>query len=72
MIWYRSAPGFLCEARSGRSLAAAIQRFLALSPAERRKMGDSAREKVVQEFSEEKVIGAYIKLLDELAGSRVR
>lgn len=64
--------GLLCEVRSATSLAAAIERFLALSHEDRAEMGRRAREKVVAEFSEEKVFRPYLDLLAELTRPKVR
>lgn len=57
--------GFLCSVRDAASLASAIRRFAELPAAERLAMGQSARNKVQERFSEEFVIRAY---LDVLAG----
>lgn len=51
--------GFLCEARNAASLGAAMERFLLLSTRDRDVLGQRAREKVVEGFSEAKVIQAY-------------
>lgn len=62
--------GLLCEARSASSLAITLKRFAALSDEERRGMGERAREKVVQGFSEEKVIRAYVDVLEHLTSPK--
>ena len=57
--------GYLCTVRDAASLASAMQRFAELSLAERRAMGEAARQKVQEQFNEEFVVQAY---LDVLAG----
>ncbi|MFP5329003.1 MAG: glycosyltransferase family 4 protein [Alphaproteobacteria bacterium] len=58
--------GLLCKPRSAKSLAEAMMAFAGMSPAKRAQMGRSGRAKVEREFSEEKVIEAYINSLREL------
>jgi len=55
--------GYLCKARSHRSLADAILRFESLDRQTRAMMGRAGRQKMEQEFSVEKVIAAYRKVL---------
>jgi glycosyltransferase involved in cell wall biosynthesis len=55
--------GLLCEPRSARSLAAAMARIIGLSPAERRMMGKSARNKMERQFRAEIVHRAYLDAL---------
>lgn len=57
--------GYLCRVRDAVSLASTMRRLANLSPQERLAMGQAARRKVQDEFSEELVIEAY---LDVLAG----
>jgi glycosyltransferase involved in cell wall biosynthesis len=52
--------GLLCAVRSAASLAAAMQRMLALAPAERTAMGQAGRRKVEAEFDERLVAEAYL------------
>ena len=61
--------GFLCAPRDADSLAAAIRRFLALSPARRAEMGRLGRRKMEREYDEQIVIEAYRKAIRELAPS---
>jgi glycosyltransferase involved in cell wall biosynthesis len=61
--------GLLCEVRSATSLADALLRFLALSPAEKRRMGENSRRLVEERFSEEKVIAAYLAAIREVTAS---
>ena len=59
--------GYLCQVRDPFSLATAMRRMAEL-PAERRlAMGEAARQRVQAEFSEEVVIGAYLKALADIA-----
>lgn len=58
--------GFLCEARSGESLAAACLEFLALPHSQQRRMGREGRTKMETEFDEAFVIKAYRKAIDDL------
>lgn len=55
--------GFLCEARSANSLAAAMLRMLGTPAAERTGMGERGRRKVEQEFGESRVIAKYLDAL---------
>ena len=55
--------GFLCQARSPASLAAAMKRMLRLEPDERAAMGRRAREKVEREFDQALVVNAYLQAL---------
>ena len=58
--------GYLCELRSGPSLAAAMGKFARLSPDERAAMGGRARQMVEDRFSDEGVNEAYLKVLERL------
>ena len=58
--------GFLCGPRSVDSLAAAVERVLLLSPAERTRMGSAGRSKMEAEFREEIVHQAYLEALGKL------
>jgi glycosyltransferase involved in cell wall biosynthesis len=57
--------GYLCTVRDPVSLASAMRRLAGLPATDRIAMGEAARRKVQEQFSEELVIGAY---LDVLAG----
>lgn len=59
--------GFLCDVRSVSSLAGAIERFLALSPASRNDMGRAGRAKMVREYDQSIVIQAYRDAMARLA-----
>ena len=58
--------GFLCEVRSGESLAKACEAFLALSPQERAAVGSAGRAKMEQEFGQSIVVDAYRTVLRDL------
>ncbi len=55
--------GFLCEARSAASLAAAMEKMLHLGPRERSAMGYRARERVERDFDQALVVKAYLEAL---------
>lgn len=57
--------GFLCRVKDARSLASAMRRFAELPVAARAAMGEAARRKVQERFSENLVVAAY---LDALSG----
>jgi glycosyltransferase involved in cell wall biosynthesis len=63
--------GFLCAARSGESLSAAMERFLALSPDARRAMGAAGRAKMVREYDQKLVVDAYLAALAVIARADV-
>ena len=58
--------GYLCEVRSGPSLAEAMEKFARLSPDERAAMGRQARQMVQDRFSDERVNEAYLQVLARL------
>lgn len=55
--------GFLCEARSAESLAAAMERMLRTSAQDRLGMGKRARARVERDFDEALVTKAYLAVL---------
>lgn len=55
--------GWLCEVRNPESLAEVMQRFVAMGPEQRQAAGDSARRRMEEQFSEERVIEAYLDCL---------
>jgi len=61
--------GFLCEARSANSLAAAINQFLALSHAARSEMGRQGRAKMERDFDEALVLRAYRSAIATITAS---
>ena len=60
--------GFLCAPRDAEALAAAMVRFLALSPQARAEMGAASRAKAVAEFDERIIIDAYRGAIAEILG----
>ena len=62
--------GYLCAVRDPISLAHAMSRFADLSPTERLAMGNRARAKVQDRFSEELVVDTYLAALAELERGR--
>jgi glycosyltransferase involved in cell wall biosynthesis len=63
--------GFMCRVRDGVDLAAAMRRFLALSPEGRRAMGRSGRAFVEANYDERIVIDRYLALVEEI-GAKMR
>lgn len=66
----RDLTGFLCEVRSAGSLAAAMQRFLDLSPGARQAIGAAGRAKMEREYDQALVVDAYRAALDVIASGR--
>ncbi len=62
--------GLLCEARSAESLRAAIERMLAMRPAQRARMGAAGRARVEGQFDEQRVVDAALAVVRNGAGSR--
>ena len=60
--------GFLCDVRSAASLAAAMERIAAMSPADRMVMGAAGRLKVAAEFDQKLVAEAYLAEVDPAPG----
>lgn len=58
--------GFLCQVRSGASLADACHRFIGLTSQERDAMGVAGRQKMVREFDQQLVIDVYRRVLIEI------
>ena len=59
--------GFLCDVRSGESLAAACEAFLDLSLEKRYLMGRAGRAKMEKEFDQRIVVDAYRRVLSDVA-----
>ena len=59
--------GFLCQVRSGESLAAACEAFIALPLEERSAMGRAGRAKMEREYGQSIVVDAYRTALRDLA-----
>jgi len=60
------ATGLLCAVRSSRSLADAMIRMAGMAPDEREAMGARGRQKAEQQFSQERVVQAYLDALREI------
>lgn len=58
--------GFLCDVRDPTSLAQAMRKILELSDAAWAAMGAAGRNKVANEFGEDKIIGAYRNALRDI------
>lgn len=59
--------GWLCEVRSAESLAAQMQRFVEMDPADRQAAGDAARRRMEAHFSEDVVVRAYLDCLENMS-----
>ena len=57
--------GLLCEVRSAPSLAEAMLSMMALSPADRRAMGQAGRERVERHFGIEEVTRRYLEAVSD-------
>jgi len=66
----RDVSGFLCEVRSAESLAAAMERFLNLSPEAQQAMGAAGRAKMEREYDQALVVDAYRAALEIIASDR--
>lgn len=62
--------GYICEARSAVSLAAAMERIAALSPAARAAMGGAGRRKVAAEYDQKLVADLYLEEVHRAERSR--
>lgn len=58
--------GFLCEVRSGESLAAACERFLALTQPERSRMGLEGRKRMQKIYDQRHVVDAYLAAIRDV------
>lgn len=58
--------GFLCEARSAKSLTAAVERFINLPYETKRQMGIAGRQKVEREYDRRIVIEKYLNAIKKL------
>ncbi len=64
----RGVSGFLCEARSAESLAAAMRRFIDLNHDERAAMGRAGRMLMERQFDEAFIVAAYRNVISALTG----
>jgi glycosyltransferase involved in cell wall biosynthesis len=62
--------GFLCEVRSAESIAAAIERFLALDHSAQQAMGIAGRAKMAREYDQSIVVDAYRAAIESLVTNR--
>ena len=58
--------GFLVKQQDAEDLIAKVEKFLALPYAERKAMGDAAREKVEREFDRQIVVKAYLEAINKV------
>ena len=58
--------GILVDARSSESLVSGIERFMALSDAQKQQMGLAARQKVEREFDRQIVVDAYLNEINRI------
>jgi glycosyltransferase involved in cell wall biosynthesis len=66
----RDVSGFLCEVRSAESLAAAIERFLALPLTAQQAMGNAGRAKMEREYDQSIVVDAYREAIARIVDIR--
>jgi glycosyltransferase involved in cell wall biosynthesis len=66
----RDRSGFFCDARSTESLAAAMERFMALPPGAQQAMGAAGRAKMEREYDQALVVDAYRAALEVVTGGR--
>jgi glycosyltransferase involved in cell wall biosynthesis len=62
--------GFTCDPRSPESIATAFQRFAALSPESRRRMGEASRRKAEILFAQDTILDRYEQILVAAAARR--
>ena len=60
--------GFLCEVKSGTSLATAMERMINASAEDRRAMGHASRQLALMKFDEQLIIKQYLKEMYQLLG----
>jgi glycosyltransferase involved in cell wall biosynthesis len=63
--------GILCAPHDAASLADAMRRFSTMRDKDRSTMGAAGRAKVQAQFSEERVIEAYLQALDDVIAPQV-
>lgn len=61
-----SMNGFLCEARDAASLADALKRAANISDVEWHKMADAGRQRVITDFSSDRVVAIYLDALKKI------
>ena len=60
--------GYLVPSRNVEALVEAMEKFVALSPEQRKEMGRFSRQKVEQAFGDEQVTPHYLDLIQEILG----
>jgi len=63
--------GLLCRPRDAADLAAALQAMLGLTDADRQRMGALGRQRVIERFTEDSVIAAYVEALRTACAARL-
>ena len=58
--------GFIVKQEDATDLISKVEKFLAMPYAERKAMGDAAREKAEREFDRNIVIKAYLEVVDNI------
>jgi len=61
--------GFLCKVRNAVDLAAVLEKMLSLPPAERHQMAVRGRQRIVERFSEQSVVGAYLQAIERVSAA---
>lgn len=64
--------GFYVEAKSAKSLAEAMEKFIALPYSQKVMMGEAAREKVEKEFDRQIVVNKYLSEINKISNKTVK
>jgi glycosyltransferase involved in cell wall biosynthesis len=64
--------GYLCKARDAADLAAAMEKMLLLPSADRDQMGVLGRQRVIEGFSEQSVVAAYVQAVGQATAAQPR
>jgi glycosyltransferase involved in cell wall biosynthesis len=62
--------GFLCKPRDSADLASAMERMLLLPDADRERMAAHGRRRVIEQFSEDNVVAAYVEAVERVVATR--
>ena len=57
--------GFICKSKDSENLSEVIRKMIQLTPEEREKMGQSGRNKILNQFDEKIVINIYLKEIEQ-------
>jgi glycosyltransferase involved in cell wall biosynthesis len=57
--------GFICKSKDSKNLSEVIRKMIQLTPEEREKMGQSGRNKILNQFDEKIVINIYLKEIEQ-------